>query len=68
MRRLNDLAARRGQKLSQMALQWVLRDEVVTSALIGASKPEQIIENVQALSAAPFSAAELAEIEEILKG
>ncbi|MGN0742644.1 MAG: aldo/keto reductase [Candidatus Fimadaptatus sp.] len=67
VRRLNDLAARRGQKLSQMALQWVLRDEVVTSALIGASKPEQIIENVQALSFAPFTEGELSEIEEILK-
>ena len=67
MRKLNDLAARRGQKLSQMALQWVLRDEVVTSALIGASKPEQIIENVQALSFAPFTEGELSEIEDILK-
>ena len=67
VRRLNDLAARRGQKLSQMALQWVLRDEVVTSALIGASKPEQIIENVQALSFAPFTEGELSEIEDILK-
>ena len=49
-----------------MALAWVLRDEVVTSALIGASRPEQILENVKALDAAPFTAEELAQIDAIL--
>ncbi len=68
VRKLNVLAGQRGQKLAQMALQWVLRDEVVTSALIGASRPEQIIENVAALSGAPFTAEELARIEEALRG
>ena len=63
---LNRLAAARGQSLSQMALAWVLRDPVVTSALIGASRPEQILENVGAIHSAPFSAGELAEIDRIL--
>ena len=66
IRRLNEIAARRGQKLSQMALAWVLRDDTVTSALIGASKPEQILDNVRALEAAPFTAEELAEIDAVL--
>ena len=63
---LNKLAAARGQSLSQMALAWVLRDPVVTSALIGASRPEQILENVGAIHSAPFSVEELAEIDRIL--
>ena len=63
---LAEIATARGQKLSQMALAWVLRDEVVTSALIGASRPEQILENVKALDAAPFTADELAQIDAIL--
>ena len=66
VRALNEIAAARGQALSQMALAWVLRDPVVTSALIGASRPEQIIENVKALDAAPFTQAELDAIEAIL--
>lgn len=64
---LKEIADARGQKLNQMALQWVLRDEVVTSALIGASRPEQITDNIEALSGAPFSAEELSKIENILK-
>lgn len=64
--KLNDIAQARGQKLAQMALQWVLRDEVVTSALIGASRPQQIIENVEALKGPAFTADELAAIETIL--
>ena len=63
---LAEIATARGQKLSQMALAWVLRDEVVTSALIGASRPEQILENVKALDAAPFTAEVLAQIDAIL--
>ena len=66
VRRLNDLAARRGQSMAQLALLWVLRDRVVTSALIGASCPEQVEENVRALSNPPLSPEELAEIETIL--
>ena len=66
VRALAEIAKARGQTLSQMALSWVLRDETVTSALIGASRPAQILENVKALDAAPFSEEELAQIEAIL--
>ncbi|MDO5435600.1 MAG: L-glyceraldehyde 3-phosphate reductase [Clostridia bacterium] len=66
--KLSGVAAARGQKLSQMALSWVLRDEVVTSALIGASRPEQIIENVQAVHNTVFTAEEIEKIDGILAG
>ncbi|MBO4883951.1 MAG: aldo/keto reductase [Clostridia bacterium] len=66
IRALNELAAARGQKLSQMALQWVLRDEVVTSALIGASRPSQVLDNVQAVHGPAFTRDELDEIDRIL--
>ena len=66
VRKLNDLAAERGQSLAQMAIVWVLR-ESVTSALIGASKVEQIVENVKALDHMEFTADELNRIEEILR-
>ena len=66
VRALDGIAKQRGQALSQMALAWVLRESVVTSALIGASRPEQILENVKALDAAPFTAQELAAIDAIL--
>jgi L-glyceraldehyde 3-phosphate reductase len=66
VQKLNDLAKQRGQSLAQMALAWVLRFPAVTSALIGASRPEQIKENVEALKAAPFTSDELAQIESIL--
>jgi L-glyceraldehyde 3-phosphate reductase len=66
VRKLNDLAAERGQSLVQMVIVWVLR-ESVTSALIGASKVEQIVENVKALDHMEFTADELRRIEEILK-
>ncbi|RUT35596.1 L-glyceraldehyde 3-phosphate reductase [Paenibacillus zeisoli] len=64
--RLNDLAAERGQKLSQMALAWVLRGGRVTSALIGASKVSQIEDAVGALNNAEFTADELKLINDIL--
>ena len=63
VRGLNEIARRRGQSLAQMALAWTLRDPRVTSALIGASRPEQIIENVGALNNLRFSAEELAQID-----
>jgi len=66
LRRLNALAARRGQTLAQMALAWVLRDGRVTSALIGASREEQIEENAGALRNLAFTADELAEIDRLL--
>ncbi len=62
---LAEIAGKRGQTLAQLALAWVLRDEVVTSALIGASRPEQLVENVAALENLDFSEAELREIDEI---
>ena len=55
VRKLNDMAKQRGQSLAQMALAWVLRSPVVTSALIGASRPEQIKENVTAIQKAEFT-------------
>jgi L-glyceraldehyde 3-phosphate reductase len=63
VRKLNDIAQRRGQSLAQMALAWTLRDPRVTSALIGASKPEQVRENVGALKNLAFSKDELTEID-----
>jgi L-glyceraldehyde 3-phosphate reductase len=62
-RSLNEIARRRGQSLAQMALAWALRDPRVTSAVIGASSPEQIVENLGALDNMAFSAEELAEID-----
>ena len=67
-RKLNDVAAGRGQSLAQLALQWVLRRDVVTSALIGASRPQQITENVRALDFPPLTEAELRQIDGILNG
>ncbi|BFO18816.1 hypothetical protein SHKM778_52040 [Streptomyces sp. KM77-8] len=64
LRALNDIAARRGQTLAQMALAWALRDPRVTSLVIGASRPEQLEQNVAALENLGFSAEELAEIDE----
>ena len=66
IRRLNRIAEERGEPLSQMALAWVLRQNVISTALIGASRPEQIRENLKALASAPFSEAERKEIEEVL--
>ena len=65
VRALNGMAAARGQTLPQMALAWVLRDGCVTSALIGASRPEQITDCVGVLGNLSLSAAELAEIDRI---
>ena len=66
VRALNALAERRGQKLSQMALAWVLRDDNVTSVLIGASKPAQIEDAVGMLANRHFTPVECAEIDAIL--
>ena len=64
VRVLNDIAQSRGQSLSQMAVAWVLRDARVTTALVGASRAEQITELVGALNNVDFSAAELAAIDQ----
>lgn len=66
VRALDQLAKERNQTLTQMALSWILRDGKVTSVLIGASRPEQIIENLKALDNIAFSEEELRKIEEIL--
>jgi|SRR5690606_31842304 L-glyceraldehyde 3-phosphate reductase len=63
IRKLNEIAARRGQSLAQMAIAWVLRGGRVTSALVGASRPEQLRDTVGALANLDFSDAELAEID-----
>ena len=65
IRKLNNLAAKRGEKLADMALGWLLQHKEVTSVLIGASKPQQILDNVKATSCAPFSEEELKLIDEI---
>lgn len=65
LRELDVIASERGQTLAQLAIQWVLRDPVVASALIGASRPEQIDENVAALDGPALDAAVLARIDEI---
>lgn len=65
IRTLNGLAAGRGQTLAEMALSWILRDGIVTSVLIGASKPQQILDNVKAAENIQFSEEELKKIDEI---
>jgi len=64
LRLLNEMAEKRGQSMAQMALSWLLKDDRVTSVLIGASRPEQLDENVAALKNLRFTAEELAEIDQ----
>ena len=64
VRRLNEIAEQRGQKLAQLALQWVLRDQRVTSAVIGASSVEQLDTNLDALTGPPLTDEELAAIDQ----
>ena len=68
VRALNEIAAQRGQTLAEMALSWVLKDGVVTSVLIGASKSEQILDNITSLKNTCFSVEELTKINEISLG
>lgn len=65
VRKLNEIAENRGQTLAQMALAWILKDGKVTSVLIGASRPEQILDNIKALDNIVFSEEELRRIDEI---
>lgn len=67
IQKLNALAEERGQTLAEMALAWVLQDEAVTSVLIGASKPEQILDNIRATKNTEFCKEELQKIEEIVR-
>lgn len=64
--RLNKLAQERGQSLAQMAIAWLLKDDRITSVLVGVSSPKQLIENVKTVDCLGFSERELTEIEEIL--
>ncbi|MEG2084920.1 MAG: aldo/keto reductase [Clostridia bacterium] len=64
---LNQIAQQRGQSLAQMSLAWVLRDKAITSVLIGASKPAQILDNMQAIQNIYFSNEELNNIDELTK-
>ena len=68
IRGLNELACRRGQTLAEMALAWLLKDEVITSVLIGVSKPSQVLDNVKALEHLAFSPEEISEIDRISMG
>jgi L-glyceraldehyde 3-phosphate reductase len=63
VRALNEIAQRRGQSLAQMAIAWVLRDERVTSAVVGARSVEQLEDTLQALNKLEFSDEELGEID-----
>lgn len=65
IRALNELAVNRGQTLAEMALSWILRDGIVTSVLIGASKPSQILDNIKALDNTVFTDEEHAKIDQI---
>ena len=64
IRKLNALAAQRGEKLADMALAWLLQKKEVTSVLIGASKTQQILDNIKAIHSAPFTEEELQKIDE----
>ena len=66
VRKLNELAAARGQSLAQMALAWILRDKDITSVLIGASRPSQILDNIGMIKNTEFSQEERRRIDEIL--
>ena len=65
IRELNGLAAGRGQTLAEMALSWILKDGIVTSVLVGASKPEQILDNIKAIQNTEFTEEELRKIDEL---
>lgn len=66
IKKLNDIAAKRGETLAQMALKWVVKDDDVTSVLVGASKPQQILENLKVMEGTGFSEEELRMIDEVV--
>ena len=68
IKKLNDIAAKRGETLAQMALKWVVKDDDVTSVLVGASKPQQILENLKVMEGTGFSEEELRMIDEVVYG
>jgi L-glyceraldehyde 3-phosphate reductase len=66
VRQLNNIAQQRGQSMAQMALSWILKDQRMTSLIIGASRSEQVIDSIQCLKNYKFSSDELSAIETIL--
>lgn len=66
VRALNEIAKKRGQSMAQFALSWILKDECITSVLIGASRPSQVLDSLQCIQNTTFTNEELALIEEIL--
>ena len=66
IRNLNGIAAGRGQTLAEMALSWVLRDGIVTSVLVGASRPGQVLDDIRAIQNIEFSQEELAKIDSVI--
>lgn len=66
IRKLNQIAVQRGQKLAHMALSWILKDKRITSVLVGASKPDQLTDSLKCLENTSFSQEELVKIDEIL--
>ena len=68
VRSLNEIAAERGQKLSEMALSWILKDNCITSVLVGASRPGQILDNIKALENTTFTKDELDKIDSVCNG
>ncbi len=66
IRGLNRIAAQRGESLARMALEWILKEDTVTGVLIGASKPEQLLENLKVIGRTPFTPEELAQIDELV--
>lgn len=68
VRKLNEIAKKRGQTLAQMSLAWILRDDDITSVLSGASKPSQILDNVECINNTVFSEEERRVIDEISLG
>ena len=63
---LNEIAASRGQTLSEMALAWLLRDGLVTSVLVGASSPQQLLTNINAVKNIVFTESELSDIRQVI--
>lgn len=66
VQQLNEVAQQRGQTLAEMALAWNLREPEIASVIIGASRPQQLVDNVKALDNLSFSAEELTKIDDIL--
>ena len=66
IKKLIDIATKRGETLAQMALKWVVKDDDVTSVLVGASKPQQILENLKVMEGTGFSEEELRMIDEVV--